>query len=115
MPSLLFNPGAFAFTAGALLLAPIAAELNVFRSYTPFLLLRFWMIGFCVYGIVLAQRARGLRIAWRVIYSLLAIPFAFVWKIPVEQWALIDVVSATLVGMSAIFLRTEPRRPGAAA
>jgi len=79
VPSLLFNPAAFAFTAAALLLAPIAAELNVFRSYTPFLLLRFWMIGFCVYGIVLAQRAGGLRIAWRVVYTLMAIPFAFVW------------------------------------
>jgi len=114
VPSQLFSGGAFGFTAAALVLAPFLAAANVFHSYLPFLLLRVWVIGFCWYGGLLARRAGGFRRSWLLVYVLIALPFALVWGLKVDEWALIDLLSAALIGLSAIFLRTEPSQRGAA-
>ncbi len=109
-----FSGGAFGFTAAALVLAPVMAAENVFHSYTPFLLLRLWTLGFCWYGVTLARRAGGVRRTWQVVYGLIALPFLVAWGLAVEQWAVIDWASAALIGVSAFFLRTEPASTGAA-
>jgi hypothetical protein len=114
VPSQLFSGGAFAVTAVALLLAPFLAAADLFHSYTPFLLLRIWVIGFCWYGGMLARRAGGFRRSWLLIYVAIALPFVLVWGLKVEMWAIIDLVSAVLIGVSAIFLRTYPVPRGAA-
>ena len=49
-----------------------------------------------------------------LVYVLIALPFALVWGLKVDEWALIDLVSATLIGLSAIFLRTELSQRGGA-
>ena len=108
VPSQHFSGGAFGFTAAALVLAPFMAAGNVFHSYIPFLLLRLWTLGFCWYGMTLARRAGGVRRVWQAVYGLVALPFLFVWGLNVEGWAVIDWASAALIGVSAIFLRTEP-------
>jgi hypothetical protein len=113
--SLLFADGAFVFTFVALVLAPVLAALDLVHSYTPYLLLRLWMIGFSVYAFVLSRRAGGLRRAWQLVYVLIALVFAFVRGIEIEDWAVIDLVCATLVGLSTPFLRTEPAAPTPAA
>jgi len=56
----------------------------------------------------LARRAGGVRRVWQAVYGLVALPFLFVWGLNVEGWAVIDWASAALIGVSAIFLRTEP-------
>jgi hypothetical protein len=114
VPSPLFNGGAFGFTAAALVLAPFLAAANIFHSYLPFLFLRVWVIGFCWYGILLARRAGGFRKSWLVMYVIIALPFALVWGLKVDEWALIDLASAVLIGLSAVFLRSEPPPRGAA-
>ncbi len=105
-----FNGGVFGLTAAALVLAPLLAGANAFHSYTPFLLLRLWIVGFCWYGASLARRAAGLRRSWQGIYVIIALPFLFLWGLKVEEWAIIDFIAAALVGVSAAFLRTEPGR-----
>lgn len=108
IPSHLFNGAAFGFTAAALVLAPVLAGLDLAGSYLPYLLLRMWMIGFCIYGAMLARRAGGPRRAWQAVYVVIALPFALVWGLEVEQWAVIDLSAAALIGLSALFLRSEP-------
>lgn len=99
---------AFAAMAGALVLSPLFAALDVFDSYLPFLILRFCAIGFAFYGSWLAKEAGGFRQIWRVFYLLMGLTFAFAWGLPVEVWALIDVAMAAALAMSALFLRTTP-------
>lgn len=106
-PSELFNTSAFGGTVVALVLAPIVAELNLAGSYLPFLALRLWVVGFSVYGYILAGRAGGLRRTWRGLYGVMIFVFVFVSGLEVETWALIDWTCAALVGASAFFLRTE--------
>lgn len=105
--SQLFAGGAFGFTIAALIAAPLAAAADVFHSYTPFLLLRVWVVGFCWYGNSLAIRAGGLRRSWQVIYALIGLPYLFVWGLPVEVWMVIDLTTAFLIGVSVFVLRTE--------
>jgi len=104
----LFYGPPFAVTIVALVLAPVLAAADLAGSYLPYALLRFWMIGFCLYGITLARSAGGLRRLWQVVYGAIAIPFAFIRGLEVEQWAVIDFVAAACVAASALFLRTEP-------
>ena len=112
-PSKHFNPTAFGGTAAALVLAPIVAELNLAGSYLPFIALRLWLVGFSVYGYVLAGQAGGLRRIWRWFYGMMFVIFALIWGLDVEVWAVIDWACAVLIGASALFLRTEmPRKQG---
>ncbi len=101
----------FAFTVGGLILSPLAAAANLFHSYTPFLLLRLWVLGFCWYGITLARRAGGHRRLFRFMYALVVLPFLFIWGLPIDTWALIDWGAALLIALSAPLLRTEPVDP----
>jgi len=71
-------------------------------------LLRLWMVGFCLYGIVLSNAAGGFRKVWQFAYGIMAIPFILIWGLSVEQWAIIDWIWAGLISLSAFFLRTEP-------
>jgi hypothetical protein len=99
---------AFAAMAGALVLSPIFAALDVFHSYLPFLILRFCAIGFAFYGSWLAKEAGGFRQIWRGFYLLLGLVFAFAWGLPTDVWALIDAAMAAALAVSALFLRTTP-------
>jgi hypothetical protein len=106
--SKVFSWEAFAGTVAALLIAPVLADVNILHSYTPFLLLRGWMIGFSCYGIVLSLGAAGFRRHWRLPYGLMAAIFLFVWGIPADGWLVVDWSAAVIVAVSALFLRTWP-------
>lgn len=105
-----FEWGMFGLTIGALGVFPLLAAWDVFHSYTPFLLLRMWMVGFAAHGFLLARSAGGVRRIWQPVYLIIGAVFLFVWGLEVEEWMLIDFGTAVLVAVSAIFLRTAPAR-----
>lgn len=102
---------AFIWTALILVLAPIVADANILGSYVPFILLRLWLVGFSLYGILLARRAGGFRRGWVAVYALIGATFTLVWGLEVEMWAVLDWLAAGLVLLSTAFLRTEPLPP----
>jgi hypothetical protein len=104
----LFTGAVFTATVIALVAAPILAAADIAGSYLPWAALRLWMVGFAVYGFILARQAGGLRRLWQGFYAAVGFFFAFVYGLEVEEWALIDLTVALLVGLSALFLRTEP-------
>jgi hypothetical protein len=108
VPSKAFSWPGFLITVAALGVAPVFAAADLGIGYLPFLLLRGWMIGFALYGLILSSQAGGFRRVWRVPYVALGVVFAFVWGLEVEYWAAIDWGFAAAILASALFLRTEP-------
>ena len=106
---------AFVWMVGGLVLAPILARLNIVHSYMPYLVLRGCTIGFAFYGSRLARDAGGVRRMWRLPYAIIGLVFLFVWGLPLEIWAAIDLVTAIVIGISTPFIRTIPAMTGAAA